>query len=414
MPAQNALYQEVEQQMLTITAEADLRITSVRRLALLVTGIIAAKSCVLTQVAAELEALKLTQATWAESITRRLRRTLNDPALTANTCYAPVLPRVIDWPAVLRGSRRVVLIVDESSKEDEIHLVRISLAYWGGSLPLAWAVWEQNQPLPAGHYWATVDAILDRIAALLPAGLEVVVVADRAYDIPAFIDRISAKGWHWVVRCKAGSSLRWRDAQGREWALRALVERHLPSPGRRWKARGQVFKAAGWRVASVVGLWAPGQAERLVVLSDLPAQWAILRLYGRRFWIEPGFRNDKSRGWQWEDSQVQGVAHHERLLLGLAWASLVTLCLGVQEAQRRVDALAERPIRVRAGRPAPAQPQHARESLFTLGLRRVRHWLYQAWAGAFPWRLADLDTDSWTAQWQCHQAYRLIFQTVRP
>ncbi len=115
MPAQNALYQEVEQQMLTITAEADLRITSVRRLALLVTGIIAAKSCVLAQVAAELAALKLTQATWADSIARRLRRTLNDPALTAATCYEPVLPRVIDWPAVLCGSRRVVLIVDESS-----------------------------------------------------------------------------------------------------------------------------------------------------------------------------------------------------------------------------------------------------------------------------------------------------------
>ncbi len=414
MPAQVALYQEVEQQMLTITAEADLRVTSVRRLALLVTGIIAAKSCVLAQVAAELAALHLTEARWAESIARRLRRTLNDPALTAATCYEPVLPRVIDWPAVLRGSRRAVLIVDESSKEDEVHLFRVSLAYWGGSLPLAWAVWEQNQPLPDGYYWQTVDAILARIAVLVPAGLEVVVVADRAYDIPAFVDRIAGYGWHWVVRCKAGSSLRWREYQGREGELRALVARHLPGPGRRWKARGQVFKAAGWRDASVVGVWAPGHAERLVVLSDLPAQWAVLRLYGRRFWIEPGFRADKRKGWQWEDSQVQGVAHHERLLLGMAWASLVALCLGVQEAKARLAALAERPIRVRAGRPCPGQPQHARDSLFTLGLRRVRQWLYQAWAGAFPWRLADLDTESWTAQWQFHQAYRLIFQTVRP
>lgn len=414
MPAHVGLYQEVEQQMLRSTTAAGLRITSVRRLALLVTGIIAAKSCVLAQVAAELEVLKLTQATWAESITRRLRRTLNDPALTAATCYEPVLPRVIDWPAVLRGSRRVVLIVDESSKADQIHLLRVSLAYWGGSLPLAWAVWAQNQPLPDGSYWQTVDALLARIAALLPAGLEVIVVADRAYDIPAFVDRIRAKGWHWVVRGKVGSSLRWRDGQGREWALRALVACHLPGPGRRWKARGQVFKAAGWRDASVVGVWAPGHAERLVVLSDLPAQWAVLRLYGRRFWIEPGFRADKRKGWQWEASQVQGVAHHERLLLGMAWASLVTLCLGVQEAQRRLAALAERPIRVRAGRPCPGQPQHARDSLFTLGVRRVRQWRSQAWAGALPWRLADLDTESWTAQWQFHQAYRLIFQTVRP
>jgi hypothetical protein len=414
MPAQVALYQAVEQQLLTSMAPAGLRITSVRRLAVLVTGIIAARSCVLAQVAAELEALHVTEATWAASIARRLRRTLNDPTLDPATCYAPVLPHVIDWPAVLRGSQRVVLIVDESSKEEELHLLRVSLAYWGGSLPLAWAVWEQNQPLPAGYYWQTVDALLARVATLLPAGLVVIVVADRAYDIPAFIDRIAAHGWHWVVRCKVGSSLRWQDYQGREWGLRDLRRRYLPRPGCRWKARGRVFKAAGWRAASVVGVWAAGQREPLVVLSDLPPQWAVLRLYARRCWIEASFRHEKTKGWQWEASQVQGVVHQERLLLGLAWASLITLCLGVQEAQRRVAALATRPRRHRAGLPCAGLPQHARESLFTLGLRSARHWLYHAWTGAFPWWLPSLASESWTQRWQFHQAYRLLFQTVRP
>jgi hypothetical protein len=141
---------------------------------------------------------------------------------------------------------------------------------------------------------------------------------------------------------------------------------------------------------------------------------AVLRQYDWRFWTEPGFRNDKSRGWQWESSQVRGVAHHQRLLLALAWASLVMLCLGVQAAQARLTALAARPIRVREGRPCPGKPQHARESLFTLGLRRTRTWLSQTWTGTFPWRLPGLDGASWTQRWQFHQAYRFIFQTVRP
>jgi len=414
MPAQVALYQQVEDQMTTLTAQADLRITSVRRLALLVTGIIATRSCVLAQVAAELDSLALTAATSADSIARRLRRTLNDTALTAETCYEPVVARVLDWPALRRGQRRVVLIVDESSKEDEVHLLRVSLAYWGGAVPLAWAVWAQNQPLPDGYYWQTVEAVLARVAALLPAGLEVTVVADRADDVPAFIDRVAAQGWHWVIRCKAGSSLRWLDHQGHDQELRALVRRHLAAPGRRFKASGQVFKAAGWRAASLVGAWAPGQAEPVVVLTDLPPQWAVLRRYDRRFWTEPGFRNDKSRGWRWEDSQVRSLAHHERLVLALAWASLIALCLGVRAAQDRLAALAARPIRVREGRPWPSRPQHARESLFTLGLRRLRRWLYDAWPGALPWRLPDLATESWTAHWQHYQGYRLIFQTVRP
>src|SRR5919202_659135 len=60
----------------------------------------------------------------AESVARRLHRTLNDPHLTAEQCYAPVLRQVIDWPQLLAGQRRVVVIIDESTMAAEIHLLR--------------------------------------------------------------------------------------------------------------------------------------------------------------------------------------------------------------------------------------------------------------------------------------------------
>ncbi len=145
--------------------------TSVVRLALLVTGLLAATSTVLAQVAAALDALQLTPAAQPESIARRLRRTLSDSHLQASTCYIPVLAQILDWPAVLQGTRRIVLAVDESSKADQIHLFRVSLPYWGGSLPLAWAVWEQHVALPDGAYWRAVDQVLDEVAALLPRDL---------------------------------------------------------------------------------------------------------------------------------------------------------------------------------------------------------------------------------------------------
>jgi hypothetical protein len=59
-----------------ITRPVGLRRTALQRLALLVTGIIAAQSTVLAQVAAALFALDLTNAGKAESIGRRLRRAL--------------------------------------------------------------------------------------------------------------------------------------------------------------------------------------------------------------------------------------------------------------------------------------------------------------------------------------------------
>lgn len=405
MPATVGLYQDVLAQIKLITAAQGLRQTSVVRLALLVTGIIAAQSCVLNRVAAELFGLGLTHANSAASIGRRLRRTLNDQRLDPQTCYAPALSHILDWPRLLGGSRRVVLALDESSKADQVHLLRVSLSYWGGSLPLAWALWEQNQPLEPGRYWHTVETVLSQTAALLPAGVEVVLLADRAYDVPAFIDRITKLGWHWIVRCKAQGSLRYRDRQGREWAVRTLLSERVPQPGGRWKGRGWVFKAAGWRAVSLVAIWEAGYEERLVVLSDLPPSWDLPQLYRRRFWIEPGFRNDKSHGWQWEDSQAQGLGHQRCLVLALAWASLVVLCLGVAEAEARLArCLTHPPRRCR-------RPEHARESVFTLGLRAVRGWLYQTRAVRLCWHLPRLDAESWTVQWQHAQLHP---QSVRP
>jgi hypothetical protein len=409
MSAQLPFYQVLHQRIAAATA-AQVPAAARERLTLLTCGILAAKSSVIAQVAAELHALHLTRATTAESIARRLRRTLNDPHLNHATCYAPVLPQVLDWDDLLRGQRRVVLIVDESTKADDVHLFRVSLPYWGGSLPLAWCVWEQNVPLPDGYYWTAVDQVLDQVAALLPAALEVVVVADRAYGIPAFIDRLKTRGWHWVLRLTTTGSHRWCDPHGREHALRDVLRRHLGQPGHRWRSRGGLFKDAGWRRVDLVGVWALGAKEPLVVISDLPERWKVLRLYDRRFWCEPGFRTDKRKGWQWESSQVQGVAHHERLLLGMAWASLVTLVVGVEAAAAAVARLAQRKCRK-----VQAQVRHARESIFTLGLRALREWFYQATRGALHWQLSQLDAPSWEQQWHQHQAHRLIFgPPVRP
>ena len=411
MPTHCPLFQEVFQRIRTTATPQQLPSAACVRLALLVTGLLAAKSTVLAQIAAELAALRLTQATQTESIARRLRRTLNDAHLTPSVCYDPLLKEVIDWQQVLRGSQRVVVILDESTKTDQVHLLRASLPYWGGSLPLAWDLWEQNVPLADGEYWRRVEQVLARVAAQVPPGLEVIVVADAFFAIPGFIDRLARYGWHWVIRVSPCGSHRFRDQQGRAAGLGERVRQQVRQPGQRWKARGAVFKDAGWYAASVVATWAVGTEEPLVLLSDLRPRWQVVRTYDRRFWCEPGFRTDKTRGWQWETSQVQGVAHHAVLLLGMAWASLVTLCLGVEEARARLAAVAARPLETRRG----GRPRHARESVFTLGLGQLRAWLYRTWQRALIWRLPEVDSASWSDRWHQQQAHRLIFSLpVRP
>jgi hypothetical protein len=401
------LYHTLTQHILALLAPHVLARSCIR-FALLICGIIATRSAVLTQIAAELAVLDLTAAANA-SIERRLRRALADRHLTYATCYRPLLAQVLDWDTLLRGDRRVVLAGDDSSHTARIHLLRVSLTYWGGSLPLAWALWPQNVAQAPGHYWTQLDTLLAQVAELLPAGLEVVVTADRACAVPNFIDRVVAQGWHWVVRVTTTGSHRFRDVRGPEHELRTLVGRYVGRAGRRWKARGAVFKDAGWRHASVVGLWGRGAHESLVVLTDLPARGAVLALYERRYWIEPGFRNDKTRGWQWEASQVRGRAAQERLLLALAWASVVVLSVGLAAAREQ---MAGEQHRRAAG--AGGQVRRAQTSIFTQGLRAVRRWVYGTATTALPWGLGDLAGPSWVQRWHRVQAQALIFPTLGP
>lgn len=232
------------------------------------------------------------------------------------------------------------------------------------------------------------------------------VLADRAYDVPPVIDRLTASGWDWIIRVKARSTLVWRGADGSEQPLRTLVSAALSGPGTRLRASGQSFKKAGWRAVQLVGEWAHGYAEPLVVLTRLPARWSVLSRYARRFWIEAAFRQDKSAGWEWQHSQLRDPRHQERLLLALAWVTTLILSLGAHEAPAAL---------VQAGRRGmPTAPRHPRDRLCTLGLAGFRARLYGTQRGPLRWRLPRLGAPSWCADWLARQQPHPQAQSVLP
>lgn len=401
MSAPARLYQQIEAQI-TRYAGPNLRITSARRLASLVMGILASEGCTLRRVARELGAMGLRRAQ-RDSTVRRLRRTLADVRLDAGAGFTALVQATVDWPV----AAPVVLVLDESTTPGEMHVMRLSLAYRGTCLPLAWKVWRHQEKLPRGAYWRSLDGVLARARAILPPAVRVVVLADRAYDVPPVIDRLTALGWDWIIRVKARSKLVWRGEEAAEQPLRAMVGARLAQRGDRFRTTGQMFKKAGWRPVHLLGEWGHGYAEPLVVATSLAPCWTVLSRYARRFWIEAGFRQDKSKGWDWEQSQVRDPARQERLLLALAWASLLILSLGAQQAAAAVAA-----FMARSGR--RPNPSHPRDSLFSLGLGQFRAWLYGTVRGRVPWHLPHLTHPSWCAEWLALHQPPPLAQSVPP
>ena len=364
--------------------------SSLERLSLLVMGIIRAQSAAPARIAEALDTLGLSNAS-AESIERRIRRIENDPELDATLCFHPLAQQRLLWAR----PQELLLILDPTTQEDRLVMVSVAVWYRGRALPLGWVIWPGNTPLKGAGFWARIAALLDMIAPLLPRGVPVTWLADRAFGTPAFTDLVTARGWHYVVRVQELTLF--RDRLGREWQAKQLT----PWPGQRAKRRGHVFKKRGWRPASMLVYWGRRHPQRLCLVTDLRPGWYLIALYRRRYPIEATFRDYKSAGWQWEQGQVTDLAHIQRLLVGMALATWVALMVGTQVA---TEWLACPPTGRRRTRPWPGK-----YSLFHLGLHR----LLKAMQGNMPfacgWLLCDWDAPDWHIQIRNHHAIAFVW-----
>lgn len=354
-----------------------------QRLLFFIVGILLAGSLVLRRIACT-QAYLTPQTTCAASHERRLRRVLNDPLLTWERSYARVLRRLL----ARQHPRQWVIILDESGHTDRLRVLTAALWYRGRAIPLAWVSWP-GQTKQTTSYWARCTSVLDQVATVLPEGARVVVVADRAFGCPVFTDPVAARGWDWLVRVQGQT--RFRNRQEQVVPLRTQVSR----AGQRWKGRGWLFKDAGWREASALALWGRRHREPLLLASSLALSWELIALYKKRAAIEALFRDWKTSGWQWEASQVREVAHQERLLLGLAFATLLTLLLGTAAAAKERQVPARGSVR---------RSWAGGHSLFRLGREAFWQRLWQNRRRLIEWELAEVDGPQWSAQSRAYHA----------
>jgi len=351
-------------QWLTYFVSPQVDESSRERLFLLVVGILRAESVAPAAVARALATLAFSPAS-TESLERRVRRMENDPELQAPLCLHPLVRHYLRQVP----SGRLILILDPTTKADQVVKVSVNLWYNQRTLPLAWTSWPANVPLQGARFWQRIAALLAQVASLLPPGVPVIWLADRAFGSPAFTDLLRPYGWHYVVRVQGQT--RCQASNGQVTAVKELV-----APGGRAKLVGQVFKKQGWRTASVVVRWEAAYQEPLCVVSDLPCHWALVALYRRRFAIEPSFRHEKSCGWHLEQCQVRDLDHLERLLVGMALASWLTLLVGSQQLALSTTQC-----------PSQAQRLQRKYSLFSIGLHCLQRLISGAQEMRLQWRL---------------------------
>src|SRR4029078_10765131 len=123
-----------------------------------------------------------------------ISRLLANPLIDIDAVMAPVAREVL--ARARAQAHTLVLIIDQSQVKATHQMVMVSLRVGGRAVPLARQVKEKQGALG----FAEQRAALDRVAALLPAGVRPVLMGDRFYGSPALIAWCWAQGVDWRAR----------------------------------------------------------------------------------------------------------------------------------------------------------------------------------------------------------------------
>jgi hypothetical protein len=315
------------------------------------------------------------------STERRLGRFLANAAVSVETLWPTLLPSLLaPW-----AGQEVTLVFDPTPLWRTWTLLWIGLAQHRRVLPLAWRL------VPQQTAWSDTvgplrDPLLAQIAAALPAGCTVTLLADRGVSGPTVRDLCQVRGWEVVLRLNVGETQahrlrvavpdaatdapRWGE-ECRLWDVVGVVRSG-------WTAWVQIFKGAGWRSGELTVYQRRGMQERGVLFSTRSGGYARGREYARRGHVDATCADSKRRGWGLAESCAAGGAPGPAPA-GLASGVVVGACVGPDRHQARVAC----PVRSRRssrlqrralGAAVAARPAVAR-SVSSLTLSPHAHWL---------------------------------------
>jgi hypothetical protein len=240
------------------------------------------------------------------SLTRRLSRFLDNPAIRPAVWFRPVAKQLLARAA----HQTLTLIVDASKIGAGHQLVIVALAYKKRALPLAWSWVAYAKGAIATE---TQGALFKRVHGLLPDGARVILVGDAGFSSVLVLRQLEAWGWHYVLRQK-GSCRVQRSGQSLWERLDAL----LTVAGQQVWLPGVSFTAQWAHVTQVLAVWQTGYERPWLLTTNLTDARTARQAYARRMWIEEMFGDWKGHGWDLETTHLRHPARLSRLVLALA------------------------------------------------------------------------------------------------
>lgn len=289
----------------------DERITRMRNLALLVTGLYLSGAVQLPLVVR-----KWPMQSKLPSLVNRLSRFLRNERLSVQRCYQPIAQQLVS----LFAGQSICLLIDCTKVGFNHQLMVVAIAYRKRALPLAWSV----HPGAKGSVAVTEQiALLSQVQSLLPPESDVWILGDSGFQFVPLLRWLQARGWHFVIRQSGNNMVSWSGQQWVRLTDLGLVEGESKMIG--WVQLTRKNKY-GW--VWLILHWKQGEDEPWYLVSDRPGDRTHVKLYEKRMWIEEMYGDMKGHGFNMEATHLRDPDRIMRLLLGVCIAYVWFIALG--------------------------------------------------------------------------------------
>jgi hypothetical protein len=251
---------------------------------------------------------------------KQVDRLLSNPRIDAWDVFASWVPETV-------GSRPDIVVALDWTDYDADGQATLALnlvTRHGRATPLVWLSVFKDELKDARN--AYEDAALRRLAEVLPAGTKVTVLADRGFADTKLFSFLDDLGFDYVIRLKGNTRVSAADGTTRpaaEW---------VGQGGRARKLRDATVTEAQCPVGAVVCVHAKDMREPWCLAASNHDATApqVVKLYGKRWGVEPAFRDTKDLrfGLGLSAVRIADPRRRDRLLLLNAFALALLTRLG--------------------------------------------------------------------------------------
>lgn len=289
------------------------RITRVRNMAWLISGIVASGSVHLSKIAN-----KMSGRAQLNSHIQRLSRFVDNAAVRVRDWYHPVARLILG--RIVAAGQEIRLVVDGTKIGFGHQLLMVAVCYRRRALPLAWTWVKGSRGHSSSHRQLALFAY---VHGLIPAGATVLVVGDSEFGANEVLKHLDRWQWGYVLR----QPPHWLVQPDEPPAWQRLDSLLSQAGQRLWLPAARLTQKYAYTV-NLLAYWQPGQKEPWLLATNLASPQAALRAYRRRMWIEEMFGDLKRHGFDLEATQLHHFARLSRLTLAVSLAYVWLVAFG--------------------------------------------------------------------------------------